>query len=130
MNSTDEKKTSLSSTKHYKQRKTSLKLFEQQNSMDSGDDNQQEINKTRYHKKSRIPRALSPIKPKQTNLTTPIVSVSNDNVQYTSSAFKSRKYNNQQQRNFPHSLSKSFSSSSSSSSPPPIGFNNQVFLKS
>ena len=75
----DEKKLPLSSTKHYKQRKSSLKFLEQQNSIDSGDDNQQEINKSRYHKKSRIPRALSPIKSKQTP--PPIVPVSNENFQ-------------------------------------------------
>ena len=116
----DEKKTSISSTKHYKQRKTSLKFQEQQNSFDSGDDNQQEINKLRYHKKSRIPRALSPIKSKQTNFSTPMVSISNENFQNLSSSYKSMKYNNQQQqRNFPRSLSKSFSSSSSSSPPLP-----------
>jgi hypothetical protein len=96
-----------------------LKLFEQQNSIDSGDDNnQQEINKFRYHKKSRIPRALSPIKSKQNYLTTPEIFPN-----------KPVKYNNQQQHIFPRSLSKSFSSSSSSSSPPPIWFNNQVLKK-
>jgi hypothetical protein len=128
MINTDEKKSTLSTTKHYKQRKISLKLLEQQNSIDSGDDNQQENNKSRYHKKSRIPRALSPIQSKQTNLITPIVSISNENFQNISSSYKPVKYNNQQQRNFPRSLSKSFSSSSSSSSlPPPICVNNQVF---
>jgi microtubule-associated serine/threonine kinase len=118
----DEKKLPLSSTKHYKQRKTSLKLLEQQNSIDSGDDNQQEVNKSRY-KKSRIPRALSPIKSKQTP--PPIVSISNENFEKSSSSYKPTKYNSQQ-RNFPRSLSKSFSSSSSSCSPPPICLNNQV----
>ncbi len=123
---TDEKKSLFSSMKHYKQRKTSVKLLEQQNSMDSGDDNQQEINKVRYHKKSRIPRALSPIQPKPTNLIAPIVSISNENVQTDSLFQKPVKYNNQQQqRNFAQSLSKSFSSSSSSSSLPPTSFNNQ-----
>jgi serine/threonine protein kinase len=122
---TDEKKSAFSSTKHYKQRKTSLKLFEQQNSIDSGDDNQQEKNKVRHHKRSRIPRALSPIQLKPANLMTPIVSISNENVQTGSLTHKPVNYNNQQ-RNFPKSLSKSFSSSSSSSSPPPAWFNNQV----
>lgn len=124
----DEKKTSITSTKHYKQRKTSLRFLEQQTSIESGDDNHHEQSKIRYHKKSRIPRVLSPIKPKQTNLTTPVVSISSDNFQPISSSYKSIKYNNQQQqqRHFPRSLSKSFSSSSSSSSPPPICFNNQV----
>ena len=117
---------SSSSTKHYKQRKTPLKLLEQQNSIDSGDDIQQEINKVRYHRKSRIPRALSPIQLKPSNLTAPIVSISSENVQTDSVTPKPVKYNNQR-RNFPHSLSKSFSSSSSSSSPPPTTwFNNQV----
>ncbi|CAF1202436.1 unnamed protein product [Adineta steineri] len=112
----DDKKLSVSSTKHYKQRKISIKLLEQQNSADSGDDNhQQEKNKYRSHKKTRIPRVLSPI---QSKLPTPILSISNENCQKSFSSYKSVNYNNQQ-RSFPRSLSKSFSSSSSSSSPPP-----------
>ncbi|CAF1136406.1 unnamed protein product [Adineta ricciae] len=116
----DEKKPSPSSTKHYKQRKISVKLLEQQNSVDSSDDNHQEKNKSRYSRKTRIPRALSPIQSKQnTNLITPIVSISNE---HCSSSYKPGNCPNQQQkqqRSFPRSLSKSFSSSSSSSSPPP-----------
>ncbi|CAF4237282.1 unnamed protein product, partial [Rotaria sordida] len=68
----DEKKTTTTTTttltKSYKQRKSSLKVFEKQNSFDSGDDNQQEKISYRQHKKSRIPRILSPIKSQQTNL--------------------------------------------------------------
>ncbi|UJR09396.1 hypothetical protein I4U23_013638 [Adineta vaga] len=119
----EEKKTSLSTTKHYKQRKTSFKLFEQQNSVDSSDDNQQEKNQFRYHRRTRIPRALSPIQPKPNpNLITPIVSIPNEKCSTPSSlsSYKSVNcHNQQQQRSFPRSLSKSFSSSSSSSSPPP-----------
>ena len=115
----------INPTKHYKQRKTSLKLLEQQSSIDSGDDNQQEKNKYRSHKKTRIPRALSPLQLKQsstlstqTSLTTPIVSISNEDFQQTSSSHsKPVKYNNQQ---------RSFLRSYSSSSPPPILLNNQV----
>ena len=126
MTTANEKKVPLSSTKHYKQRRTSLKLLEQQDSIDSGDDNQQEVNKCRPYKKTRIPRALSPIKSKQANPITPIVSISNETFPKSSSSYKPVKYNSQQQNNFPTSLSKSFSSSSSSSSPPPIWFNTQV----
>ena len=95
--------------KHYKQRKSSLKLMGEQNSLDSGDD--QDNNRIRHHKKSRIPRALSPIQTKQSNISTPIVSISNENVP----TYKTSKYTSSQQRHFPRSLSKSFSSSSSSS---------------
>jgi hypothetical protein len=104
-------------TKHYKQRKTSLKHLEQQSSIDSGDDNQQDINKYRYHKKTRIPRALSPLQlkqsPTQINLTTPVVPPLNEDFHS-----KPVKYSTQQ-RNF-------LRSSSSSSPPPPSWFNNQV----
>lgn len=111
----EEKKSTFSSTKHSKQRKISMKLLEQQHCIDSGDENQQEKNLVRHHKKSRIPRALSPIKPKSTNLTAPTVSLSNDNVPTFSSYYKPIPSNNLQQKNFPRLLSKSFSSSSSSS---------------
>ena len=111
----EEKKSTFSSTKHSKQRKISLKLLEQQHCIDSGDENQQEKNLVRHHKKSRIPRALSPIKPKSTNLTAPTVSLSNENVPTFSSYYKPVPSNNLQQKNLPRSLSKSFSSSSSSS---------------
>ncbi|CAF1034842.1 unnamed protein product [Rotaria sp. Silwood1] len=122
---TDEKKSPSTLTKHYKQRKSSLKIFEKQNSIDSGDDNQQEKTSYRHHKKSRIPRALSPIQSKQTNLITPIVSISHENVQNSSSSYKPIKYNSQQQKcTFSRTVSKSFSSSSSSS-PPPILYYNQ-----
>ncbi|CAF4276585.1 unnamed protein product [Rotaria sp. Silwood2] len=121
----DDKKTTSTLTKHHKQRKSSLKVFEKQNSIDSGDDNQQEKISYRHHKKSRIPRALSPIKSKQTNLITPIVSISDENFQNLTSSYKPIKYNNQQQCTFSRSLSKSFSSSSSSSSPPPVLYYNQ-----
>ncbi|CAF0807085.1 unnamed protein product [Adineta ricciae] len=60
--------TPSTTTKHYKQRKTSLRLLEQQNANDSGDDNQQQKGKPRHHyhhKKVRIPRVLSPLRPKQ-----------------------------------------------------------------
>ncbi|CAF1463046.1 unnamed protein product, partial [Rotaria sordida] len=160
MKNIDEKKTTTTTTttltKSYKQRKSSLKvlekqnsfdsgddnqqekisyrqhkkIFEKQNSFDSGDDNQQEKISYRQHKKSRIPRILSPIKSQQTNLITPIVSISNENFQYSSSSssYKPTKYNNQQQKStYPRSPSKSFSSSSSSaaSSPSPILYYNQ-----
>ncbi|CAF3808647.1 unnamed protein product [Rotaria sordida] len=135
MKNIDEKKTTTTTTtttltKSYKQRKSSLKVLEKQNSFDSGDDNQQEKISYRQHKKSRIPRILSPIKSQQTNLITPIVSISNENFQYSSSSssYKPTKYNNQQQKStYPRSPSKSFSSSSSSSasSPSPILYYNQ-----
>ncbi len=55
-----------------------------------------------------------------------ITTKANSSITITNST-KPVKYNNQQQRNFPRSLSKSFSSSSSSSSPPPpLWFNNPV----
>ncbi|CAM4746782.1 unnamed protein product [Rotaria magnacalcarata] len=113
----DEKKTTLTTAKHYKQRK----IFEKHNSIDSGDDYQQEKSTYRPHKKSRIPRALSPITSKPTNLIAPIVSISNEYCQNSSSAYKPIKYAHQQEKNcsYSRSLSKSFSSSSSSSSPPP-----------
>ncbi|CAF1291650.1 unnamed protein product, partial [Rotaria sordida] len=66
MKNIDEKKTTTTLTKSYKQRKSSLKVLEKQNSFDSGDDNQQEKISYRQHKKSRIPRILSPIKSQQT----------------------------------------------------------------
>ena len=174
------------STKHHKHRKTSLKLLEQQNAHDSGDDNHPQKTKPRpphhHHKKMRVPRTLSPLQPKlsstlpthgssiiisstsksedplqsrkgdmsPTSSSPPTVSVStsteiefkksassnslvppsttktsSSSVQPTQST-KPVKYNNQQ-RNFPRSLSKSFSSSSSSSSPPPtFWFNHPV----
>ena len=195
--STSTTTTTSSSTKHYKQRKTSLKLLEQQNAHDSGDDNQQQKGKPRHyhHKKTRIPRALSPLQPKlsstlptqatsststsksQDVLSTdritnvsPISTASNPFIHHeghhsddpdrkkpslsqsfsrpsptitttaaaaaapttipktnvTNQPNKPVKYNNQQ-RNFPRSLSKSFSSSSSSCSPPPpLWFNHPV----
>ncbi|CAF1411772.1 unnamed protein product [Adineta steineri] len=206
---TDDKKTSSvttstpsTTTKHYKQRKTSLKLLEQQNANDSGDDNnQQQKSKSRHHhhhhhhKKVRVPRALSPLQPKQSSTLptpanniniptntksqdiiqsntlnvspqsseiTPTASSMNENefkksassnslvpppphsittapttttstgatrvnsypITTVNNPNKPVKYNNQQQRNFPRSLSKSFSSSSSSSSPPPFWLSN------
>jgi hypothetical protein len=192
MTNTNEKKTisvttstpSSTTTKH-KQRKTSLKLLPQQNANDSGDDNLQQKGKPRHHhhhhhKKVRMPRTLSPLKPKQsftlpTHTTginiptnsksqdlvqstvsptspqiTPSVSISNEtefkksasshalippSTMKTNAAViptnpnKQMKYSSQQQRNFPRSLSKSFSSSSSSSSPPPpFWFNYPVRL--
>lgn len=162
-----------------------MKLLEQQNANDSGDDNQQQRGKPRHHhhshhhKKVRIPRVLSPLRPKpsltlptqattapipsnsksqdlvQSEKTNPsptsIVSTMANENEFKKSASsnslappttgkpnphsvstnpnRSMKYNNQQQRNFPRSLSKSFSSSSSSSSPPPYWFNNPVRRK-
>ena len=171
--------------KNHKQRKTSLKLLEQQNAHDSGDDNQQQQGKPRHHhhhhKKIRVPRALSPLQPKPSlnppsshtssipissnsksedfissnskqpspisSQMIPTVAITNDNefkksassnsltaahVHKThlsnapSNSIKPVKFSNQQ-RNFPRSLSKSFSSSSSSSSPPPpMWFNHPV----
>ncbi|CAF4761589.1 unnamed protein product, partial [Rotaria socialis] len=109
----DEKKTTSTTTKHYKQRKN----FEKHNSIDSGDDYQQEKSTYRPHKKSRIPRALSPITSKPANLIAPIVLMSSEYCRNSSSAYKPIKYTNQQQKNcsYSRSLSKSFSSSSSSS---------------
>ena len=117
---TEEKKPTVSSTKHSKQRKISLKLLEQQHCIDSGDENQQEKDLVRHHRKSRIPRALSPIKPKSTtSLTAPTISLSNENVQTFSSSFHKPVtcHNPQQQKNSSRLLSKSLSSSSSSSIP-------------
>lgn len=121
VNNTEEKKTTVSSTKHSKPRKISLKLLEQQHCIDSGDENQQEKNLVRPHRKSRIPRALSPIKPKSTSLTAPAVSLSNENVQTFTSSHKPVTCHNLQQKNSLRSLSKSFSSSSSSSVPSTTG---------
>jgi microtubule-associated serine/threonine kinase len=52
---------SRSSSKHHKQRKTSVKLLEHDHSIDSSDDNQQEQDRYRSQKKSRSPRILTPI---------------------------------------------------------------------
>lgn len=131
MANTDDKKITSIGIKHYKQRKPSLKNIEKQKPIDSGDDSIQEKPVDRTYKKSRIPRPLSPIKSKQTNLVTPIVSISDEHCSPPSSAsYKSMKYTNQQQKcSYSRSLSKSFSSSSSSSSPPSSYYFNQVCIR-